>query len=71
MSLNLKECGIDEYFSQESSQDLGYSTSYNLDIHNLWPFSDNLEVYGNGNLLHKFLVHSSCLVTEHAQEETK
>jgi RNA-directed DNA polymerase len=50
------------------SQGLGYSTSSNLEIHNLRPFSDNSEVYGNGNLLHKSLVHSWCLVTEHARE---
>nr|YP_009040961.1 ORF622 [Tetraphis pellucida]AIB08452.1 ORF622 [Tetraphis pellucida] len=50
------------------SQGLGYLTSSNLEIHNLRPFSENPEVHGNGNLLDKSLVHSWCLVTEHARE---
>jgi hypothetical protein len=42
------------------NQSLGYLTSFNLDIHNQRPFFENLEVHGN--LLHKSLVHSWCLV---------
>lgn len=48
------------------NQGLGFLTSSDLEIHNLRPFSENPEVHGN--LLHKTLVHSGCLVTEHAQE---
>jgi len=48
------------------NQGLGYSTSSNLEIHDPRPFSKNSEVPGDGNLLHKSLVHSWCLVTEHA-----
>lgn len=42
------------------NQGLGYLTSFNLEIHNLRPFFENSEVHGN--LLHKSLVHSWCLV---------
>jgi RNA-directed DNA polymerase len=48
------------------NQGLGSLTSSNLEIHNLRPFYKNPEVLGNGNSLHKSLVHSWCLVTEHA-----
>ena len=48
------------------SQGLGYLTSSNLEIRNLRPFSEDPEVHGN--LLHKSLVHSCCLVTEHVRE---
>ena len=48
------------------NQGLGPLTSSNLKIHNLRPFYKNPEVPGNGNSLHKSLVHSWCLVTEHA-----
>lgn len=48
------------------NQGLGYSTSSNLEIHDLRPFYKNSEVPGNDNPLHKSLVHSWCLVTEHA-----
>lgn len=48
------------------NQGLGSLTSSNLEIHNLRPFYKNPEVPGTGNSLHKSLVHSWCLVTEHA-----
>jgi RNA-directed DNA polymerase len=47
------------------NQGLGSLTSSNLEIHNLRPFYKNPEVPGTGNSLHKSLVHSWCLVTEH------
>jgi hypothetical protein len=42
------------------NQGLGYLTTFNLKIHNLRPFFENSKVHGN--LLHKSLVHSWCLV---------